>query len=314
MVLGQNTVADGAEKGLPPGTSFEDATKNLQAAARWIVTALAAVGAVLVAGIPLTALGKVNGWAAVFAFGSLFAALVAIGFAIPAVAKVFTTPYVTLTALTQDELPTRKGQDTSRVAAIVEKIHRSREELFGDQAEDLGVLHSRLKAVNDRLRRQRGARREDLENPGPPHGALAAPADVDMAHELRATAERVLDFANYEATRRIFVGLYRKLAFAGLIAVLGVSFYAYTVNRPSSSVVITSPRPVVLSLPIGSAEAKRLGKQCDVRKVAAVALEGALRRPTVSTIPSLTCASAVFLVPEGTVVVPTKDLPSLPGR
>lgn len=314
MTLGPTTVAGGPENQPSSGTPFEDATRNLQAAARWIVTALAAVGGVLVAGIPLTALGKVSGWEAILAFASLFVALVAIGVVIPVVAKVFTTPYVTLTELAQSEFPTRKGQDTSRVTDIVDKIHRSREELLGDQAEDLGVLHSRLKAVNSRLRKQRGARRQDLESEDPPHGALAAPTDVDAANALRATAERVLDFANYEATRRIFVGLYGKLAFAGLVTAVGVSFYAYIVNRPSGTVMITSPRPVILSLPADSAQAKRLGEHCNVRQVAAVAVEGPLRRPTVSTIPSRECAAVSFRVPSGTVVVPTKDLPRLPSQ
>ncbi|MFD3998401.1 hypothetical protein, partial [Streptomyces sp. NPDC058583] len=83
-------------------------------------------------------------------------------------------------------------------------------------------------------------------NPCP--GLLRGHSGEGGGNELRATAERVLDFADYEATRRIFVGLYKKLAFAGLVTAVGVCTYAWTVSRTSASVQITTPRPVVLKL------------------------------------------------------------------
>ena len=53
----------------PTTSPFASATANIQAAARWIVAALAAVGGVLVSSVPLTGLGKFNSLSEFFEAG-----------------------------------------------------------------------------------------------------------------------------------------------------------------------------------------------------------------------------------------------------
>src|SRR5215472_4072299 len=76
---------------------FQQGIADLHTTARWIVTALAGVGGVLVAGVPLAGIGGLPDLTAdVIALSGLAVALIAIGVMIPMVSKVFTTPYITL--------------------------------------------------------------------------------------------------------------------------------------------------------------------------------------------------------------------------
>ncbi len=137
-----------------PATSpFAAATATIQAAAKWIVAALAAVGGVLVSSVPLTGLGKFNSFHEfVYAGIGLLVALAAVGFTIGAAARVLTTEHITLSALAADRLPTTPGGGPEPIEETIRQITRSREELFGDVANDLGDLSSRLAGTNKALR------------------------------------------------------------------------------------------------------------------------------------------------------------------
>lgn len=303
---------------------FQQATSNLHATARWIVTALAGVGGVLVAGVPLTGLGKTGGYVStVVALCGLAVALIAIGIMIPTVARVFTTPYITLAALQIAELPTHRGQSTHQVTAVLDSVLLNREELFGDQAPDLGILYQRLARDNNELRNTRSG--EDSAVSASGTTAQARQAEDLAAREtqtrdeatvrreieaLRATATRVVDFANYEATRRRFVRLYPKLAIAGVIAAAGVALYAFQVSRPLPQDSITKPTPVIVSLPNKTYLHRMLGNNCVLSRVVAVAESGSFTRPTIVTVPTSDCRAARFEVPAGAVVIPSNSLPA----
>ncbi|MDI6105890.1 hypothetical protein QLQ12_45695 [Actinoplanes sp. NEAU-A12] len=281
------------------------AIADLRATARWIITAAAGVGAVLVAGVPLTGLGRLDGLDLVFAIAALGAALCAIGTAIAMVARVFATPYVTLESLHQNHRKSAGGGDKNPVGATIQAIGLVREELFADQAEHIGKLYERLESVNAALRappRQWPWRR-------------VIPHDVQVRElaELRVAVSRVVDFANHDAIRRQFVGLYRRLAAAAVVTTLGVGVYAYLASRPADPDLVTKPTPVLVSIPVGDAIRTQLGPRCPLGRVPAVAVSGFLRQPTVVTIPTAECLGARFKVPAGTVVVPAKELPKLVG-
>jgi hypothetical protein len=315
---------------------FQQATAKLHAAARWwIVTALAGVGAVLVAGVPLTGLGGLRGLQLVLAVVALLVALVSIGTVIPYVARVFTTPYITFAELQTSDWPRRYHQSAKQAAQTLKAVEDNREELFGDHASDLGWLYLRLRQQNKDLRSQRGGERPHQASHNGASAVALSPAKKRSAHnreepvntderptsdvaseslvELRAAAARVVDFANYEATRQRFVSLYWKLAVAGLITTLGVGVYAYLVSQPHASDAVTAPTPVLLQLPPTAAVRAQLGPDCVLSRVQAVAESGSLSMPTVVTIPTATCNGARFTVPRGTIVVPARGLPTLNG-
>ena len=242
----------------PTTSPFASATATIQAAAKWIVAALAAVGGVLVSSVPLTGLGKFNSvHEFVYAGIGLLLALAAVGFTIGTAARVLTTEHITLSALAADRLPTKVGGGPEPIEETIRQITRSREELFGDVANDLGDLSARLASTNKSLRnastnvlsQPSHLPKTVLPVPGIPLGtaAKAAPSDEEIeSEEIEATslssfaarlqdaARTVVEFANYDVARRNFSTLTVRLLAAGFIAVVGVVDYAYWVSRPRS--------------------------------------------------------------------------------
>jgi hypothetical protein len=311
-----------------PGTSpFASATANIQAAARWIVAALAAVGGVLVSSVPLTALGRTNSVHELVGAGiGLLVALGAVGFTIATAARVFTTEHITLAALAARRLPTSAGRGPEPIEATITQITRSREELFGEVAEDLGDLNERLAGANRALRIEsaavvsaaeaprrvvayRGSARTRANRAAARDAALGAETELSpLAARLHNAAKTVVEFANYDSARRNFRTLTSRLLVAGFIAVIGVTDYAYWISRPDSQV--EHPTPVLVNLAQGSSQARSLGANCDLTRIFAVEVSGSVKRPTIVTVPTDRCAARRFRVPSNSVLVPVRNLPS----
>lgn len=80
-----------------------DAVDDLRAAARWMIAAAGAVGAVLISGGPLVAVGKVSGLGhALIAGAALVVALTGVGLAIWQTSRVLVPPVTTPATLRQD--------------------------------------------------------------------------------------------------------------------------------------------------------------------------------------------------------------------
>jgi hypothetical protein len=292
---------------------YVQATESIRAAARWLLAAFAAVGGVLVAGVPLTDLGRVGVWNFRFwiAVAAIVAALGAIGWMIRAVARVFTAEYVSFGELRQADFPekvkrprTPEGPDDlrsktaekrsrrqRRVHDIREVIDTSREELYGSQARSLAELSRLLRKANEVLSQPVGA-------DAPASQQLESELWARRQPELNRAALRVVDFANYEFTRRMFKSLFPKLAFLGFIAAAGVGAYAVAVSSaPPKAPTVDKPIAVTLTLRPGARKwGNLLGSACDIRSVRAVAVAGSLNAPEVVTDQTDTCRAARFRV------------------
>jgi hypothetical protein len=251
----------------------------------------------------------------------LLVALAAVGFMIRSAARVLTTPYITVAALRDAEIPPTAGSKPRPITATLKQVKRNSDELFGEVAEDLGDLNTRLGNANEALRNESAkivpaAAPPAPAVPGPPQPGGVPPEDqprttetlTSVAARLQAAARTVVDFANYDVARRNFSTLTVRLLAAGFISVLGVADYAYFVSRPE--IQIGQPTPVLVSLPPTSDQAKSLGANCNTSRVFAVAISGTIQRPTVVTVPTDQCAALRFKVPSAAVVIPVKDLPS----
>ncbi|POX51836.1 hypothetical protein C3489_19200 [Streptomyces sp. Ru71] len=84
----------------PAATGPADAVADLRATARWTIAATAAVGALLLGGGPLVAVGRIHGWQdAAAAFGGLALAVLGIGWAIWQTGEALTPRLATLADL-----------------------------------------------------------------------------------------------------------------------------------------------------------------------------------------------------------------------
>lgn len=98
------TAADTADpmQGLP---SPLDAVDDMRSTAKWTIAAVAAVGAALIGGAPLAAVGKVHGLgSAIEAFGGLALGLAGVGWAIWHTTDALIPPTTTLAALQTPQL------------------------------------------------------------------------------------------------------------------------------------------------------------------------------------------------------------------
>jgi len=121
------TGQDGSPAGLP---SPLDSVADMRASAKWTIGALAAVGAALLGGAPLSAVGKIHGLgSASAAFGGLVIALAGIGWAIWHTTDALLPISTTLAAIGQPELAGLREQIQADPTAFFGP--------FGSSVEDL---------------------------------------------------------------------------------------------------------------------------------------------------------------------------------
>ncbi|MFI5496287.1 hypothetical protein [Actinoplanes sp. NPDC051859] len=226
-----------------PADAYLAATEALRGTTRWLVSAAAGVGAVLVAGLQLTGLGSLGRGELprlVAAFAGLIVALAAVGYMVLRASQILTTEWVTLADIEKDifdqqvrrsaqgdtverrKLSDRFGRLRDRryrlraamIDGLKERLEFIAEELFGSLATSVPDLYAQLADANEAARR----------SPGADPARLAA--------ELSRAAGTVVAFANFYITKEWFKVLRRQLAVASAVVIAGVLVFAYAANPP----------------------------------------------------------------------------------
>ncbi len=208
-----------------PADSYAAATQTLRTTARWLITAAAGVGGVLVAGLGLKGFGSLNftDWPRlVVAVASIVAALVAVGYMITRASRILTDEWITLAQLSLDDFQ-EKIRESETLRGLSDELLVYREELYGDVAEDIAGLYARLCATNHADRQR----------------SVTSNAPAESA-ALRPAVAAVVQFANYYSTRERFKALNRQLAGAAAVVVVGVLVFGYTSN-PSAPANSSTP-------------------------------------------------------------------------
>ena len=213
--------------------SYATATDNLRTSARWLLTAAAGAGAVLVAGVQLTSIGSLGlgEWPRlVAAVAGLAAGLGAVGYMIWQASLLLTDKWITLTALEEQDVqrllwdPGRR-RDKRRFEEVIRiraELDRYREEFFGSVAGSISDLYKRLSDANKKAR----------ESPCTEHAQTAA--------DLKRAVDTLVQAANYSYTRSGFAALRRRLAGAGAVFVVGIVVFAYAANPPKPAATGTA--------------------------------------------------------------------------
>lgn len=199
--------------------------ETLRSTAKWLIAAPAAVGALLAAGLQLTGVGRLalDSWRLYVALGAAVITLLSIGYVIKVASEVLTREWLTLAAFTDEAtgLPQSWGKriDVTTLRAIENRLMFSRHELFGHAAVTLAELHRLLQDSNKVLWRpdlDMAARREAAER----------------SNELRQVARTVVQAANYYHVLHLFQQLRVRLAWAGVVGLVGLAVFAYALNPP----------------------------------------------------------------------------------
>jgi hypothetical protein len=210
-----------------PTGRFAASAEEIRAAARWLLTAAAGLLAALVAGLQIRGLNGLPAWRVVVALIGAAVAIAAVGSVASGAARLLAAEWPTLTYLGAQEVAQQLRPPNTRASReraadlrdVVKSIVENREELYRAQAETIPDLHRRLAASNSDMRADAG---------GPASAALAA-----RAAALRAAADNVVDFANYQLTRARFERLRRHLLLAGIPVVAGVVVFTLATGTGS---------------------------------------------------------------------------------
>ena len=227
---------------LAVAAGYAAATDNLRTATRWLLTAAAAAGAAMVAGLQLTSIGSLGAgdWPRlVSAAAGLAGALGAVGYMVFRTSLLLTDEWITLAHLELSQFKQRlhssgHRRDKKRAEAIdriYEELNVYRDELYGNVAESISDLYSRLIQANDAAR----------ERP--------SLAQAQTAAALRSAVDTTVQAANYSYTRSDFAALRKDLARAAAVFVAGVVLFAYAANPPKPVVAGSNTTPARQAAP-----------------------------------------------------------------
>jgi hypothetical protein len=218
-----------------PAASYAMAADNLRAAARWLLTAAVAAGAVLVAGVQLTGLGSLGAgdWPRLLvACAGLAAGLGAVGYLFFEASLMLTDEWITLAQLDLEMIDGQlAGSSRRRDRRRLERIKKIRGELETYQDEFYGSVAG---SISDLYRRLIDANRQARESPSPEHAKAAA--------DLKEVVDILAQAANYSYVRSAFAALRQHLIWAGAVFVIGIVIFAYAANPPAPTAKSQLPR------------------------------------------------------------------------
>lgn len=216
-----------ADQAAGPAASYAAATETLRTTARWLLTAFAGVGGLLVAGLQLTGLGALSDRQLarlVVALLAIVVSLGGVGFMIWRTSQVLTDEWMSLAQLQVEDFELAASTPPSEQAAIRraallrsirDKAQVYQDELYADVAGSLAELGGLLAEANRKAR----------------EGQVTQPS----LEQLRAAAAAVVQFANYHRTRVEFIRLRSDLVWAGVVVVVAVVTFAYAANPPAAA-------------------------------------------------------------------------------
>jgi hypothetical protein len=208
-----------------------DAVVDMRTTAKWIIGAAAAVGAALLGGAPLAAIGNIHGvGAAAEAFGGLVIGLVGVGWAIWHTAEALIPPVTTLAALETPQLAGLRAQIDADPAAFYGP--------FGTSVANVQTAYRRFTIAAGRVAVMLSAEHDPTRQRILAQGLEDASANATQArNRLRwllalAHAWQVRDLLRH-ARLHAFIG--------AAIAALGAVLFITATGTDTSTV--TKPRP-----------------------------------------------------------------------
>jgi hypothetical protein len=290
----------------PAATSDTAVTgvETLRESAKWLIGAYAAVGAVIIAGLQLTSLGKIEDhtrfWVAVLTAG---AALVAVVIGIYVVSRVLAPAEV----------------EDSDVDAAEHRVREDRSVLKGRAQTARDLQEKYQQALNDREEYRKAisaATVVDGEKQAAKEHAAAAQEEVATLLEPLEAIRRRLVFENVQ---RRYGEAKRVLAVVAGVVVASVIAFAWAANPSEESQTAAKvsahgpslevPSRVVVSVskvrPSLAVLRKRLGARCELDEVQALVVGGTASSPEIVTLPEEHCNVQRFTASQNIGIVLT---------
>lgn len=322
MSTSEKSRKDAAATPATASAATQEELASIQSAARWVVGAAAAILATLVAGVQLSALGKVDEesapWRLPVAIVACLVAVSVVGVILSLAARVLIRPPWSLNRLAhldqkgewhnhwlKEELDTQRGTlvpDDQLVPSLLYSRHvKLCKAWFELQEHGSTTLPENLDADNEHSTRIS----YNLTNEEEVTRLLAR---LDSAISI---AESVSLVANLAVVRR----RYRQLAYAlwaGVLAVIAIPVFVWaTTMDPEPAVTVPIAAYVQLTSDEMALTAAHLPKSCKGLTVSGVAVGGTMLRPLIVSTANPKCVlSQVRITPQiGTVIFIPKSPP-----
>ena len=295
------TPADGAGGTAAAAESPQDAWKQgvdkLREVTKWLITAFAAAGAVLVGTAPLAGIGQVadRGHLAAVVLGGVLA-LGSIVWTIFQAAKVLTPEYTTL-----DDIETVADLEPFR--ELIDSDRRSFLGPWHDQAEPFSrQREDEWTALDDADRML-----AELPANSPERAALEQARDDQRGwvELLEQYAGRLMAMGPYFQVLARFKVARTRMLWGALAAALGIGLFAWGVDAKSasattSSAAATAATPRIATLVLTDAGrqalAPLLGRDCAASRLAVAVVDGTQPPYTVVSLPLGTCRAVQFVL------------------
>jgi len=259
----------------------QNSVLEIQEATKWVMGSFAAIGAVLVGGLQISAIGTLGfdePLSIGLAFGTMTVALLAVGLVLARAAHVLIPPLVTLSDLVGRELQARsrtpEADEFWASDPLLHWISRERRSLLKSGATGPHDLYEKLK------------------NAQTAEGGQAEPFERD--------AKRLTDFAGLRITQDRYRRLVSSLLGGGAVVAACIVVFSWAVNsiEDRQEARITQPLEVRVVL-TGTAESlptAELPPPCERRELTGIAVAGELREPEVVIPPTSLCPAMRFTV------------------
>jgi hypothetical protein len=218
-----------ADEPATPAANYAAATATLRTTVRWLLTAAAGVGGVLVAGLQLTNLGSLSltEWRLWVAVVGVLAALGGVGYMVSRAGRILTDDWISLAQLSEKNFDDLL-RGTTTTTALLNSIDTYKNELYAHVADSIPQLSKELIEANEQARE-----------------STPDSDEAKKATRLREAANSVVQYANYYATRKKSEALYPQLGRAAAVTVVGVLLFAYAANPAKAAKAATPTTPTV---------------------------------------------------------------------
>jgi hypothetical protein len=272
---------------------YQQATRVMQETTKWLLTAAAALGGVLLAGLQFSDLGQLQLGEAAFT-----TALIGTGIALLGVGVILWRASHLLTfhidsfrevLAAGEHAERRHGVRAEMVDKLINAVEGEATFLYQGAARDRRELFADLRAATNQLYQLRCT-----DTPlSPSQDELVIRARVD---ELTAAATRVVEYADYWLTRQDFRRLLWWLFGAGTLIAIGTVLFSTAITQHDQATAVTKPMAVEVFLT--EKGRKVIGEQldCSIAVLAGQAVAGDLREPEVVVGASAPCRAGRFHV------------------
>ncbi len=280
----------------PAPDQYTNAISQFRGASKWLLSAFAAVGAVLISGVQITGLGSLSGHRLTMAVVGLAIGLLGVAIAIAAAVRVLTPQ-----AVVPEELPNKW-----KYRPLQNYVKRYPSTLLRNKASGLSDLVQKSGEAQEKEREAYLAAKQLAPSDAGYEAAVAAyETATTLRKDLSVRVSSLQGLGLLLVVRRRFLTGVVVMLIGASLAAAGAVMLAYWANPPRSSQpeattdLLRRGKVRLVLTPAGSVLLRpHIGRRCDLNTLKALVVGGTSETPRLLVIPARHCAALELPVPQ----------------